>query len=70
MKPSHIHLSRGRVARQARMGLDGLKEEHLSRRGFAGPVAMLYHTEGPNEVVRYEGAVSYTHLTLPTICSV
>jgi homogentisate 1,2-dioxygenase len=55
MKRSHIHLSRGRVARQARMGLGGLREEHLSRHGFAGPMAMLYHTAGPNEVVRYEG---------------
>ena len=41
--------------RQARVGLGELTEEHLSRHGFAGPVAMLYRTEGPNEVVRIEG---------------
>src|SRR5260370_42062312 len=39
------------------MGLDeaGLREENLSRQGFAGPVAMLYRTDGPNEIVRVEG---------------
>jgi hypothetical protein len=31
------------------------EEEHLSRQGFAGPVAMLYRIDGPNEVVRVEG---------------
>jgi homogentisate 1,2-dioxygenase len=55
MRRSWIHLVRGRFARQARAGLGNLREEHLSRHGFAGPVAMLYHTAGPNEVVRYEG---------------
>ena len=54
---SWIHFTRGRFVRQARIGLDEarLKEEHLSRQGFAGPVAMLYRTDGPNEVVRIEG---------------
>src|SRR5258706_6070772 len=57
MMRSWIHFTRGRLVRQARIGLDeaGLKEEHLSRQGFAGPVAMLYRTDGPNEVVRIEG---------------
>jgi homogentisate 1,2-dioxygenase len=57
MLRSWIHFTRGRFARQARIGLDELKlkEEHLSRQGFAGPVAMLYRTDGPNEVVRIEG---------------
>jgi homogentisate 1,2-dioxygenase len=55
MTGSWIHVTRGRFARQARANLGGLREEHLSRQGFAGPVAMLYHTAGPNEVVRYEG---------------
>jgi len=54
---SWIHFTRGRFVRQARIGLDeaGLKEEHLSRQGFQGPVAMLYRTDGPNEIVRVEG---------------
>ena len=50
-----IHFTRGRFVRQARVGLGDLREEHLSRQGFAGPVAMLYRTDGPNEVVRVEG---------------
>ena len=56
MMPSWIHFTRGRFVRQARVGLGDLREEHLSRQGFAGPVAMLYRTDGPNEVVRVEGA--------------
>ena len=52
---SWIHITRGRFARQARVGLGDLTEEHLSRHGFAGPVAMIYRTEGPNEIVRVEG---------------
>ena len=57
MMRSWIHFTRGRFVRQARIGLDEakLREEHLSRQGFAGPVAMLYRTDGPNEVVRFEG---------------
>src|SRR5258707_15898095 len=57
MMRSWIHFTRGRLVRQARIGLDEarLKEGHLSRQGFAGPVAMLYRTDGPNEVVRIEG---------------
>jgi len=55
MMRSWIHFTRGRFVRQARVGLGDLREEHLSRRGFAGPVAMIYRTEGPNEVVRVEG---------------
>jgi hypothetical protein len=52
---SWIHFSRGRFVRQARVGLGDLREEHLSRHGFQGPVAMLYRTDGPNEIVRVEG---------------
>jgi homogentisate 1,2-dioxygenase len=55
MKRSWIHFTRGRFVRQARVGLGEIREEHLSRHGFAGPVAMLYRTDGPNEVVRIEG---------------
>src|SRR6516162_7667995 len=55
MTRSWIHFTRGRFVRQARVGLGELREEHLSRQGFAGPVAMLYRTDGPNEVVRVEG---------------
>jgi homogentisate 1,2-dioxygenase len=55
MNRSWIHFTRGRFVRQARVGLGDLREEHLSRHGFQGPVAMVYRTEGPNEVVRVEG---------------
>jgi len=55
MTRSWIHFTRGRFVRQARVGLGDLREEHLSRQGFAGPVAMLYRADGPNEVVRFEG---------------
>lgn len=55
MQRSWIHLTRGRFARLARTRFEDLKEEHLSRAGFAGPVALLYHTAGPNEVLRIEG---------------
>src|SRR6266436_4463883 len=55
MTRSWIHFTRGRFVRQARVGLGELREEHLSRQGFAGPVAMIYRTDGPNEVVRIEG---------------
>ena len=55
MMRSWIHFTRGRFVRQARVGLGDLREEHLSRHGFQGPVAMIYRTEGPNEVVRVEG---------------
>src|SRR4029077_5184129 len=52
---SWIHVTRGRFVRQARVGLGELREEHLSRHGFQGPVAMIYRTAGPNEIVRVEG---------------
>lgn len=55
MMRSWIHFTRGRVVRQARVGLGELREEHLSRQGFQGPVAMLYRIDGPNEIVRVEG---------------
>ena len=55
MTRSWIHFTRGRFVRQARGEPGALREEHLSRHGFAGPVAMLYRTDGPNEVVRIEG---------------
>ena len=47
MTRSWIHFTRGRFVRQARVGLGELREEHISRLGFAGPVAMLYRTDGP-----------------------
>jgi homogentisate 1,2-dioxygenase len=58
MTRSWIHITRGRFERQARVGLGELREEHLSRHGFAGPVAMLYRTDAPNEVVAYRGGLS------------
>jgi hypothetical protein len=39
---SWIYVTRGRFARQARLGLGDSQEERLSRAGFAGPVAMVY----------------------------
>ncbi len=54
---SWIHHARGRYSRQARVGLGDLREEHISRQGFFGPVAMVYHEHGPNEVVRVEGTL-------------
>ena len=55
MMRSWIHFTRGKFVRQARVGLGELREEHLSRHGFQGPVAMIYRTAGPNEIVRVEG---------------
>jgi homogentisate 1,2-dioxygenase len=55
---SWIHHAKGRYVRQARVGLGDLREEHISRQGFFGPVAMIYRTWGPNEVVRVEGTLS------------
>src|SRR6202047_3024868 len=55
MTRSWIPFTRGRFVRQARVGLGDLREEHLSRQGFAGPVAMLYRADGPNAGVRVEG---------------
>ena len=54
---SWIHHARGRHVRQARVGLGDLREEHISRQGFAGPVAMIYREHGPNEIVRVEGTL-------------
>jgi homogentisate 1,2-dioxygenase len=54
---SWIHVTRGRHVRQARMGLGELREEHISRQGFFGPVAMVYRTDGPNEILRVEGTL-------------
>lgn len=54
---SWIHVARGRHVRQARVGLGELREEHISRQGFFGPVAMIYRTDGPNEILRVEGTL-------------
>ncbi len=54
---SWMHQTRGRHVRQARVGLGDLREEHISRQGFFGPVAMIYREHGPNEVVRVEGSL-------------
>ena len=45
-------------ARQARRNKFYLREEHISRQGFFGPVAMIYREHGPNEIVRVEGTLS------------
>jgi hypothetical protein len=54
---SWIHHTRGRYVRQARVGLGDLREEHISRQGFFGPVAMVYREHGPNEIVPIEGPI-------------
>lgn len=54
---SWIHHAKGRHVRQARVGLGDLREEHISREGFFGPVAMIYREHSPNEVVRVEGTL-------------
>src|ERR1700732_2340950 len=54
---SWIHHAKGRHVRQARVGLGDLREEHISRQGFFGPVAMVYRQHGPNEIVRIEGSL-------------
>ena len=54
---SWIHHAKGRHIRQARVGLGDLREEHISRQGFFGPVAMIYRGHGPNEIVRIEGTL-------------
>lgn len=58
MKNSWIHIHRGTVARQARVDVQDLNEEHVSRQGFAGPVAMLYHDRLPADASRVEGPVA------------
>jgi homogentisate 1,2-dioxygenase len=57
---SWIHLSRGRVPRQAHVGLDelqGLKEDELGRQGFAGRVAEFYRKNEPTAWTRLEGSM-------------
>src|ERR1700761_9328700 len=54
---SWIQHTRGRHVRQARVGLGDLREEHISRQGFFGPVAMIYREHGPNEIVRVQGTL-------------
>jgi homogentisate 1,2-dioxygenase len=51
MRPSWFHLAKGTYPRQARIGLNGLHEEHVSRLGFVGSVAMLYHRRGATEFI-------------------
>ncbi|BAN00840.1 homogentisate 1,2-dioxygenase [Ilumatobacter coccineus] len=58
MKNSWIHMHRGTVARQARVDVQDLNEEHVSRQGFFGPVAMLYHRQRPADPVRVEGPLA------------
>lgn len=56
MKPSWIHIVRGKTPRQARVGtVDAFSEELFGRQGFFGPTAMLYHAASPHEILRIEG---------------
>lgn len=58
MKNSWIHVSSGETPRQARVAVPhGLREEHVSRLGFAGQTAMLYHRHPPTRALRVEGAL-------------
>ena len=52
---SWIHLSKGQVPRQARVGVGELKEDLLGRQGFFGRAAELYHLHGPTGWTRIEG---------------
>lgn len=52
---SWLQLTRGRVPVQAHVDLDGLKEDELGRRGFAGRVAELYRRNDPTAWTRIEG---------------
>src|SRR5215470_4228403 len=57
---SWIHHSRGRVLRQAHVGLDalgGLKGDELGRKGFVGRVAELYRKNEPTAWTRIEGTL-------------
>jgi homogentisate 1,2-dioxygenase len=57
---SWIHLSKGRVLRQAHVGLEslgGAKEDLLSRQGFSGRVAVLYREHEPTAWSRIEGTM-------------
>lgn len=58
MRNSWIHVHEGQTARQARVGVADLNEEHYSRGGFFGPVSMLYHGRKPADPVRVEGPIS------------
>ena len=50
MRASWFHLAKGEYPRQARVGVPADRyEEHVSRRGFVGAVAMLYHRHGPSD---------------------
>lgn len=58
MKNSWIHVHRGTVAKQARVGVADLNEEHYSRGGFVGPVSMLYHGRKAADPIRVDGPIS------------
>lgn len=58
MKNSWIHVHRGTVVRQARVGVQDLNEELLTRQGFAGQVATLYHERAPIDASRIEGPLA------------
>jgi homogentisate 1,2-dioxygenase len=65
MKNSWIHVSSGEVPRQARVAVPhALREEHVSRQGFAGQTAMLYHRNPPTRALRVEGPM------VPMACDV
>ena len=58
MRPAWFHLAKGSYPRQARVGVGELYEEHVSRLGFTGAVAMLYHRRGATEFVSVDPELS------------
>lgn len=51
---SFVHHNRGKTTRQAHVDLDGLKDDELGRRGFAGRQVQLYRRNDPTRY-RSEG---------------
>ena len=64
VRPSPQYLKIGEVARMVGMSATMLRS--WERLGLIHPV----RTESSYRLYTYDDAVSYTHLTLPTICSV
>lgn len=57
MKNSWIQKSSGTYARQARVGVREMNEEHISREGFFGPASMIYHANAAKTPTRVEGSL-------------
>eukprot|EP00969_Alexandrium_andersonii_P323686 14301313-Alexandrium_andersonii.AAC.1 len=65
-----LHLAGGDLPDQPNVYSDGSIRHPLSHLAFGGAAVWLT-ADGWGELARHpDAAVSYTHLTLPTICSV